>query len=85
MPERLRSDGALRISQLATLANLAFLDPGKRERKVVESYAENVQSRPGGPELDADGKRVQRIPRHLRLPRMEDWQFYNKTRLDTFR
>ena len=68
-----------RDAEAAALANLAFLDPGKRERKVVESYAENVQSRPGGgPELDADGKRVQKIPRHLRLPRMEDWQFFNK-------
>ena len=66
------SDRNARDAEAAALASLAFIDPGKRERKVVTSYAENVQGK-GGPDMDADGKKVQKIPRHLRLPRMDEW------------
>lgn len=76
------SDRNARDAEAAALAQLAFIDPGKRERKIVSSYAENVQSKGGGPELDADGKKIQKIPRHLRLPRMEEWQFFNRSRLE---
>ena len=75
------SERANREAESAAQASLAFLDPGKRERKVVQSYSENIQAA-RGPELDADGKKVQKIPRHLRLPRMDEWQFYNRERLE---
>ena len=55
-----------------------FIDPGKRERKTVQSYSDSMTRMI---EEAATDKRP-KMPRHLRLPRMEDWQFYNRTRLN---
>ena len=64
-------------AELAALAaNFAFIDPGKRERKAVASYAEQI-ARVERAEADSKPK----LPRHLRLPKMEDWQFYPRERL----
>jgi len=54
-----------------------FIDPGKRERKIVQSYNESMM---GMMEEVAADKRP-KMPRHLKLPRMDDWQFYNARRL----
>jgi SWI/SNF-related matrix-associated actin-dependent regulator of chromatin subfamily A member 5 len=65
--------------ELSALAMAAYIDPGKRERKVVASYSESVRAlAPTGDEVDKKA----RLPRHLRLPKMDDWQFYNKARLE---
>jgi len=64
--------------ELEAIAGFQFIDPGKRERKIVASYAEQ-NMRPGN--VGADGEQKIRVPRYLRLPKMEDWNFYNKERL----
>jgi SWI/SNF-related matrix-associated actin-dependent regulator of chromatin subfamily A member 5 len=58
---------------------LGFIDTGKRDRKMVTTYAENVarfpkegENEPGRPKL----------PRSLKLPKMDDWQFFNRARLN---
>ena len=71
------SDRNLREAELNALACLPFIDPGKRERKAVASYAETI-ARMGVEDQDKKPK----IPRHLRLPKMEDWQFYDRVRLN---
>ena len=53
-----------------------FLDPGKRERKGVANYSETATRAPA---LDEDKR--PKLPRHLRLNKMEDWQFFDKARL----
>eukprot|EP00981_Chlorochromonas_danica_P005429 scaffold1091_cov164-Ochromonas_danica.AAC.52 len=58
--------------------SLAFLDPGKRERKVIASYSETAQRSNANDETD----KRQKLPRHLRLNKMEDWQFFDKARLN---
>jgi len=63
--------------ELSALATMAYLDTGKRERKVVASYSETVRSL--APE-EVDKKA--RLPRHLRLPKMDDCQFYDRARLE---
>lgn len=68
------SDKTARDADLAL--SLAFIDPGKRERKPIATYAE-TNVRAATDDLDKKPK----LPRHLKLPRMEDWQFYDKTRL----
>lgn len=72
------SDKTFREAELNALACLPFIDPGKRERKAVSSYAETIARM--GLEEQADKK--QKIPRHLRLTKMEDWQFYDRVRLN---
>lgn len=32
--------------------------------------------------MNEEADKRQKLPRHLKLPRMEDWQFFNKTRLN---
>jgi SWI/SNF-related matrix-associated actin-dependent regulator of chromatin subfamily A member 5 len=58
--------------------SLLFLDPGKRERKVIASYSETAQRQTN----NEDGDKRQKLPRHLRLNKMEDWQFFDKVRLN---
>ena len=72
------SNKTLREAELNALACLPFIDPGKRERKAVATYAETIARM--GMEGDADKK--PKIPRHLRLTKMEDWQFYDRVRLN---
>mmetsp|Transcript_9123 Transcript_9123/g.8154 ORF Transcript_9123/g.8154 Transcript_9123/m.8154 type:complete len:1404 (-) Transcript_9123:63-4274(-) len=70
------SDKANREAEV-NMYNFAFIDPGKRERKPISNYAENINPRVNVEDPDKKPK----LPRHLRLPRMEDWQFYDKARL----
>eukprot|EP00606_Chrysophyceae_sp_TOSAG23-5_P000494 GSChrysophyteH2.ASY1.ANO1.908.1 assembled CDS len=65
--------------EMNALAMAAYVDTGKRERKVVASYSESVRAlAPNGEDVDKKAK----IPRHLRLPKMDDCQFYNRQRLE---
>lgn len=66
------SDKAFREAEL-----LNFIDIGKRERKAVASYSESM---PRVPEDNAEKR--PKIPRHLKLPRMDDWQFFDRDRLN---
>lgn len=72
------SDKTLRESELNPFAagGMAFLDTGKRERKTIASYSEAAVRK-----TPADEEKRPKLPRHLRLPKMEDWQFYNRARL----
>lgn len=55
-----------------------FIDTGPRERKTLGSYSENKATRT----TDPNEKKQTKLPRHLRLPKMEDWQFFNRERLN---
>jgi SWI/SNF-related matrix-associated actin-dependent regulator of chromatin subfamily A member 5 len=61
-----------------------ILDVGKRERKQAiynenKLYAEQLAVIQG--KKQAKKKKVIRLPKSLRLPRMEEWHMYNRTRL----
>jgi SWI/SNF-related matrix-associated actin-dependent regulator of chromatin subfamily A member 5 len=63
---------------------LNFIDTGPRERKTLGSYNDSLSSKTskgGGGGGDGDDKKQIKLPRHLRLPKMEDWQFYSRERL----
>lgn len=64
--------------QADPLSGLLFLDTGKRERKTVASYSETAIRQPPAEE----GEKRQKLPKHLRLGKLEDWQFFNRTRLN---
>jgi hypothetical protein len=72
------SDKSLRENELATMSGMQFIDPGKRERKAIQAYSETI-ARQGA---DDGGAKVQKLPRHLRLNRMDDHQFFNRDRLN---
>lgn len=65
---------------------LGMLDIGKRERKTVANYNENqlyqqqIAALQGG-ETKERKKKVKRLPKFLRLPRMEEWQMYDRVSL----
>lgn len=71
------SNKTTREQELMAMAGISFIDTGKRERKQA-SYAEN----PTRQMVADDGDKRQKLPRHLRLSRMDDWQFFDKTRLN---
>ena len=71
------SNKQTREAELNTLATLQYIDPGKRERKAVATYAESIARATA-----EEGDKKQKLPRHLRLPKMEDWQFYSRDRLN---
>merc|ERR1711871_252016 len=54
---------------------MQFLDTGKRERRAISSYSETIAR------MSADQGGQRKLPKHLKLPKMEDFQFYNKKRL----
>jgi SWI/SNF-related matrix-associated actin-dependent regulator of chromatin subfamily A member 5 len=73
------------LARSAQAEFLSILDIGKRERKTVANYNENqlyqqqVAAFQGPPKPKK--KKVIRLPKSLRLPRMEEWQMYDRTRL----
>ena len=71
------SDKNMRVAEMNAMAGI-FIDPGKRERKAINSYAETIARQTG----QEDGDKRQKLPRHLRLNKMEDWQFFDKARLN---
>ena len=73
------SDKTLRESELnpfSAATGMSFLDTGKRERKIINSYSEAAVRK-----APVDEDKRPKLPRHLRLPKMEDWHFYNRARL----
>eukprot|EP00903_Cladosiphon_okamuranus_P016661 g15364.t1 len=56
-----------------------FIDTGKRERKKIASYKEDTFYRQ---QQAAAVKKRTLMPKHLRLPRMDECQFYDKKRLE---
>lgn len=66
---------------------LNIIDMGKRERKPVANYNENklyqeqVAAMNGGVAREHKKKKVLRLPKSLRLPRMEEWQMFDTVRL----
>jgi SWI/SNF-related matrix-associated actin-dependent regulator of chromatin subfamily A member 5 len=56
-----------------------FLDIGKRDRRTVNSYAEN-QARQSTADVDGE-KKAAKVPKHIKLPKMDDWQFFDRKRL----
>jgi SWI/SNF-related matrix-associated actin-dependent regulator of chromatin subfamily A member 5 len=58
-------------------AALGFIDTGPRERKTIGSYTESKSQR----STETSDKKQTKMPRHLRLPKMEDWQFFDRERL----
>ena len=71
------SDKNMRVAELNAMAGI-FIDPGKRERKAINSYADSVARQT----VQDEGDKRQKLPRHLRLNKMEDWQFFDKARLN---
>jgi SWI/SNF-related matrix-associated actin-dependent regulator of chromatin subfamily A member 5 len=70
---------------------LGILDVGKRERKTVTNYnesklyAEQLAAMQGTQVKERKKKKMLRLPKGLRLPRMGEWQMYNRTRLQVRR
>jgi SWI/SNF-related matrix-associated actin-dependent regulator of chromatin subfamily A member 5 len=66
---------------------LSILDVGKRERKTVANYNENklyaeqVAAMKGNKVKERKKQKTLRLPKAFRLPRMEEWQMFNRTRL----
>jgi len=66
---------------------LGILDMGKRERKTVGNYNENtlyqqqIAALQGKVATQAKKRKVIKLPKHLRLPRMEEWQMYDREAL----
>jgi hypothetical protein len=56
-----------------------YIDAGKRERKVIVNYSEAGTQREDG--MMPKPRDRPKIPRHLRLPKMDEWQFYDRQRL----
>jgi hypothetical protein len=71
------SDRAMRESGALSLG---FIDTGPRERKPIVNYSEGTLVKGARP-ADTGEKKQPKMPRHLRLPKMEDWQFYDRERL----
>lgn len=71
------SDRAMRESGALSLG---FIDTGPRERKPIVNYSEGTLVKGARP-ADPGEKKQPKMPRHLRLPKMEDWQFYDRERL----
>lgn len=70
------SDRSMRES--SAMSSLGFIDTGPRERKPIVNYSEGTK---GVRPADSGDKKLPKMPRHLRLPKMEDWQFYDRDRL----
>ena len=74
------SDRNTREAELNALQALPFIDPGKRERKIIASYNDSAVNRTSRGGDEAVDKKLA-LPRHLRLPKMEEWQFFDRARL----
>lgn len=64
--------------QADPLSSLLLFETGKRERKTVQTYSEGTTK----PATTEEGEKRQKLPKHLRLGKLEDWQFFNRTRLN---
>ena len=62
---------------------LGILDIGKRDRKTANYnenmlYQQQIAALQGKVVTERKKKKAIKLPKHLRLPRMEDWQMYDK-------
>ncbi|CAM9610593.1 unnamed protein product [Ascophyllum nodosum] len=73
------SNKANRVEAGGGSAPFQFIDTGKRERKKVASYKEDNFYRQ---QQAAAIKKRTVMPKHLRLPRMDECQFFDKKRLE---
>lgn len=71
------SDRSNRENDFSLYGGFAFIDPGKRERRPITTYSETIVRSSN----TADDDKKPKLPRHLKLPKMEDWMFYDKSRL----
>lgn len=68
---------------------MGIIDMGKRERRPVANYNENklyqeqVAAMTGATKERKKKKKVLKLPKSLRLPRMEEWQMFDTQRLST--
>jgi SWI/SNF-related matrix-associated actin-dependent regulator of chromatin subfamily A member 5 len=65
---------------------LGLFDIGKRERKEANYnerslYQQQIAALQGGEAKKTKKKKEFRLPKHLRLPRMEEWQMYDRPAL----
>jgi SWI/SNF-related matrix-associated actin-dependent regulator of chromatin subfamily A member 5 len=66
---------------------MGILDVGKRERRTVTNYNESklyqeqLAGIQGTKVKEKKKKKAIRLPKELRLPRMEEWQMFDRTRL----
>jgi len=74
---------AEREADLNNFTMAALLEPAtKRERKTIINYSEGMaQALLDGSEGGPSMPRRPKAPRQLRLPRMEEWHFFNKARI----
>jgi SWI/SNF-related matrix-associated actin-dependent regulator of chromatin subfamily A member 5 len=60
-----------------------LIDTGKRERKKIHSYKEGEGGLgQGGQASGQKLRRQNKLPKHLRLPKMDEWQFFDRKRLN---
>lgn len=80
------NSGALAAAK-AEAELLQIIDMGKRERRPVADYNENklyqqqMASIQGSKPKERKKKKMIRLPKSLRLPRMEEWQMFDRDRL----
>ena len=80
------SSGALAAAK-AEAELMGIIDMGKRERRTVANYNENklyqqqMAAGQGGISKERKKKKVIKMPKELRLPRMEEWQMFDRERL----
>ena len=73
------------LAKAAQAEFLTIMDIGKRERNPVANYNENqlyqqqIAALQGAPKPKK--KKVFRLPKAMRLPRLEEWQMYDRTPL----
>jgi len=73
------------LAKAAQAEFLNIMDIGKRERKPVANYNENqlyqqqIAALQGAPKPKK--KKVFRLPKAMRLPRLDEWQMYDRTSL----
>ena len=66
---------------------MGIIDMGKRERRTVANYNENllyqqqIAALQGKSMSDRKKKKKISLPKHLRLPRLEEWQMYDRETL----
>jgi SWI/SNF-related matrix-associated actin-dependent regulator of chromatin subfamily A member 5 len=78
------NQAALKAKENDPFANLLLFDTGKRERKAVTSYLASVDGSAGHKNDDENGnggEKKPKLPKHLRLGKLEDWQFFQRGRL----
>jgi len=70
-------------SQQKTREMIGILDLGKRERNAVANYNEDFMYKKIAQQntVRRERKKQVRLPKHLRLPRMEDWQLFDREEL----